>query len=159
MFLEQANGPGAVAFSIFESVYADPCHNDKGLISPLPGPSVDDLATALASMRGLDVTTPTDVTVAGFHGKQLTLTAPASFAGCTLTPDGNFRVWKLPLGATNDMTPGERDRVWILDVGGQRLVIDALETPDQTAEGKTEVQGILDSIGIAPVKGPTPKPS
>ena len=55
-----------------------------------------------------------------------------------------------PLGATNDLRPGERDRVWILDVDGQRLVIDAPEMPGQTAEARAEVQGILDSIHIAP---------
>ena len=77
--LDRASGQGAVAFSIFDKVYADPCHFDKGLLNPLPGPTVDDLATALASLPGLDATTPTDVTVGGYQGKQLTLTAPASF--------------------------------------------------------------------------------
>ena len=52
-----------------------------------------------------------------------------------------------PLGAINELTPGEVDKVWILDVGGQRLVIDAPETPGQTTT-TAQVQGILDSIGI-----------
>lgn len=149
VFLQQAQGPGAVSFSIFEKVYADPCHY-KGLLDPLPGPSVDDLATALSKVPGLGNPKPTDVTVAGYKGKQLTMTAPASFKGCTLTPDGAFRIWQLPLGATNDMTPGERDHVWILDVGGQRLVIDAPQPADETAAEAAEVQGVLDSIHLAP---------
>ena len=41
------------------------------------------------------------------------------------------------------------------DVAGQRLVIDAPQFPDQTPETTTEVQGILDSIHLAP---PTPAP-
>ena len=114
---------------------------------------MDDLATALANMPGLDATTPTDVTVAGFQGKQLTLTAPASFAGCTLAPGGNSRVWELPLGATNDMNPGDRDRVWILDVNGQRLVIQARESPGETAQAKAEAQAVLDSLRFAPHQG------
>ncbi len=150
--LERASGSGAVLFSIFDKVYADPCHYDQGLMSPLPGPTADDLATALARMPGVDATTPTDVTLAGFQGKQLTLTAPASFSGCTLAPGGSYRVWELPLGATNDMTPGERDRVWILDVGGKRLVIEAPEMPGQTAQDKAAVQGVLDSLRIAPIE-------
>ena len=149
VLLDQPQGPGTVSFSIFEKLYADPCHY-KGLLDPLPGPSVADLASALARMPGLNATTPTDVTVAGYEGKQLTLTAPASFAGCTLSPDGKFRVWELPLGATNDMTPGERDRVWILDVGGERLVIDASQRPGQTAATTAQVQAIFDSIKITP---------
>ncbi len=158
LWLDQttASGPEAMSFLIFDSVYADACHYDKGLAHP--GPTVDALATALATMPGLDATTPTDVTLGGYQGKQLTLTAPASTAGCTLAPDG-YAIWQLPLGAIHSMMPGERDRVWILDVDGQRLVIDAAEVPGQTAEAKAEIQGILDSIRIAPITSPTPKPS
>ncbi len=144
--LDQPQGSGAVSFSIFDKVYADPCHSDKGFLDPLPGSSVDDLATALASLPGLTATTPTAVTMGGLQGKQLTLTAPASANGCTAGVD---RVWELPLGATNDLTPGEVDKVWILDAGGQRLVIDAPQTPGQTSAIKTEVQAILASISIA----------
>lgn len=150
VFLQQASGGvGSIGFTVNQTVYANPCHYDQGPLNPQPGPSVADLASALASMPGLTATTPTDVTLGGYQGKQLTLTAPASFIGCMLSPDG-FRVWELPLGATNDLNPGQADRVWILDVGGQRLVIDALQTPGQTAATTAEVQGILDSIEITP---------
>ena len=54
-----------LAFSTFDIVYGDPCDFDKGPMNPLPGPSVDDLATALAGLPGLDVTTPTDITIDG----------------------------------------------------------------------------------------------
>ncbi len=148
VFLGQADGPGGLAFTINEQLYADPCHSEKGFVTPTPGPSVDDLATALAHMPGLTATTPTAVTVGGYQGKQLTLTAPASASGCT---DGSFGVWQLPQGATNDLTPGEADRLWILDVAGQRLVIEAAETPGQAA-ATTEVQGVLDSIELAPLQ-------
>ncbi len=75
---------GLVELVIFDKVYADPCHPDKGLLSPSPGPSVDDLAKALASVPSLVATTPTDVTVAGYHGKQVTLTAPTSITACSV---------------------------------------------------------------------------
>ena len=52
-------------------------------------------------------------------------------------------------GATNTLTPGEIDKVWILDVGGQRLVIDAPQMPGQAKATTAEVQTILDSIGLA----------
>jgi hypothetical protein len=133
---------GLVEFVIFNKVYADPCHPDRGLLNPLPGPSVDDLANALASLPSLVATTPTAVTVAGYHGKQLTLTAPTSITTCS--------VWELPLGAYNTMVPGQRDRIWILDINGQRLVIDAPEVPSESSADKANVQAILDSIRIAP---------
>ena len=137
-----ANDDGLVELVIFDKVYADPCHVDRGLLNPPPGPSVDDLAKALASVPSLVATTPTDVTEAGYHGKQLTLTAPTSIATCS--------VWELPMGAANTMVPGERDTYWILDIDGQRLVIDAHELPTESAAQKAEVQAILDSIRIAP---------
>ena len=137
-----SNDDGLVELVIFDKVYADPCHPDRGLLDPPPGPSVDDLAKALASLPSLVATTPTDVTVAGYHGKQVTLKAPTSIDTCS--------VWQLPLGAVNTMVPGERDQYWIFDLKGQRLVIDAHELPNESAAHKAEVQAILDSIRFAP---------
>jgi hypothetical protein len=147
VFLEPAS-LNTVDVTIFQDVYADPCHFDQGLREPLPGPSVDDLAAAFAAMPSITASVPTNVTFAGHRGKQLTITAPASFAGCSPSP-GGFRLWMLPLGATYDMSPGEKVRIWILDVNGQRVVISAPETTTQTAAGRLETQAVLDSIRIS----------
>jgi hypothetical protein len=158
IYLDQQRGNGALSFTIFSDVYASPCHY-KGLLAPPPGPAVDDLATALATLPGLTASTPTVVTVAGYQGKQLVLTAPASFTGCTLSPDGAFRIWKLPLGATNDLTPAEQDEIWILNIGGQRLVIDSPRVPGETAQETAEVQAVLDSVRIAPTTSSAASPT
>ncbi|MGZ6267340.1 MAG: hypothetical protein ACXWM8_03620 [Candidatus Limnocylindrales bacterium] len=152
--LDRPDGKGQVAFQISPALYADPCQGDR-LLSPQPGPSVADLATALANLPGLQATTPVDVTLGGYQGKQLTLTAPTSVSGCSL---GSYHIWQLPLGATNDLAPGFSDQVWILDVDGQRLVIDSQVVPGQTAANKAEVQAVLDSIRITP-GAPRPSPS
>ena len=141
--------PGGISFSIFDEVSADPCHSEGGYLDPPPGPSVNDLATALANVPGIDVTDLSDVSVDGYSGTQLTMSAPDSFAGCTLSSDG-YVIWQLPLGATHSMTPGERDRVWILDVAGERLVIVVPEAPGYTDEQRAEVQAVFDSIRIEP---------
>ena len=143
------DSPIGIAFDVFDKVYADPCHYEQGLLDPLPGPSVNDLATALASLPGFEATTPTDVTIDGYAGKQLDLTAPASFDGCTMSPEG-YLLWELPLGATQTFLPGQRDRIWIVDVAGQRLVIDVLEVPGRTPQDDADIQAILDSIQLAP---------
>jgi len=150
-----------IGFTLGQSLFADPCHFDGSPLSPQPGPSVDALATALASLPGITATTPTDVVVDGRHGKELTLTAPASSAGCSLAPGDVFRVWQLPLGATLDLIPGASDQIRILDVDGQRLVIDSISNPGQTAQQTAEVQAILDSINIdpAPAASGSPAPS
>ncbi len=38
------------------------------------------------------------------------------------------------------------DRLWILDVGGQRLVVDAWYLPTATAQGRAELENVVDSI-------------
>ena len=149
-YLDKPSGSGAaIALSLSQSIFADPCI-DRGLLDPQPGPAVDDLASALASLPGFDVTTPTEVTVDGYRGKQLTLTAPDNFDGCTLTSEG-YRVWRLPLGAVFSFTPGQRTALWIVDVNGERLVVSSETYPATTAEELTEVQEILDSIRIETV--------
>ena len=141
-----ANGGAAIAFSLSQSIYADPCRNQR-FLDPQPGPTVDDLASALASLPGFDVTNPTEVTVDGYRGKQLTLTAPDNFDGCTLSREG-YRLWQLPLGAIFSLTPGERMALWIVDVNGQRLVVSSETFPATTAQQQAEAQEILDSIHI-----------
>ena len=143
--LTPTDGRSYVDMEIFNKVYADPCHNDQGLLNPLPGPSVDDLVTALKNMPSVTVSAVTNGSIGGLAAKQLTLTAPSSFAGCTLTSDGQFRVWVLPLGATNDMHPGESQQIWILEVDGQRLVIDTGVTA-----GDQPIAPVLDSINFTP---------
>jgi hypothetical protein len=148
LWLNRTNGEAEVGFSLNAALYADPCHPDEGLLEPSPGPTVEDFAQALGALPGLEATTPTALNVGGYNGLQLTITAPDSFAGCSAA-DG-YLVWKLPLGATYDMVPGEKNHLWVLDVDGQRLVIDAREQPGQTAQERAEVQGIRDSIAIGP---------
>ena len=111
--LTQADGHVSLDMSIFTKVFADPCHNNLGPLNPVPGASVDDLVTALTAMPSVTVSAVTDSTIGGVPAKELTITAPTSFAGCTLTSDGFYRIWQLPLGATNDLTPGESDRIWV----------------------------------------------
>lgn len=140
------NAGADIAFSLNQTLYADPCTGGADL-APQPGPTVDDLAAALASLPGLTATTPTAVTVDGFSGKQLTLTAPDGSGACTGSPDG-YRVWRLPLGGILAMTPGEQMALWILDVNGQRLVVSSETYSATTAQEKAEAKVILDSIHI-----------
>jgi hypothetical protein len=141
-----ANGGADIAFSLSQTLYADPCTSGADL-APQPGPTVEDLAAALASLPGLAATTPTAATVSGFSGTQLTLTAPDGSGACMGSPDG-YQVWRLPLGGILAMTPGEQMALWILDVNGQRLVVSSETRSATTAQEKAEAQAILDSIHI-----------
>jgi len=142
--LPEGSGGAGISLTLSQSIYADPCH-DRGLLSPQPGPSVDDLATALSKLPGFTSTTPTDVTIDGYSGKQLTLTAPADFSGCSLTPDG-YRLWRLPLGGIQAFNEYQSTTLRILDVNGTRLIVSSDSWPTSDPAGRTETQAIVDSI-------------
>lgn len=151
-YVERTSGSGLIAFSIFDKVFADPCHSADGYLDRTTG-SVDTLATALAGLPSVDVTTPVDAMIGGLSGKQLTITAPTVTTGCTLASGGVFPVWELPLGSTNGLQPGQVDRVWIIDVDGTRLVVDATHSFGTDAPLDAEIQTILDSILIETTGG------
>src|SRR5918996_428779 len=105
---------------------------DHSPADPPVGPSVDDLATALADLAPFRVTSPPeDVTIYGYRGKHLELTVPdlpvegsgddRRFTGCG---DGNLESWIAPnLGGAffgYNAEPGRTEVFWILDVDGTR---------------------------------------
>jgi hypothetical protein len=140
-----ADSDGLVSMELFDKVYADPCHQEQGPLNPPVGRSGDALANALASLPGLHATTPTKTTFGGLPATALTITAPADVSGCT---DGMFRVWELPLGATEDMRSGDSVHVWIIDVGSKRLVVSAPADQAGSPVPLAEVQTVLDSMQI-----------
>jgi hypothetical protein len=131
------------------------CRGDSPAHPPV-GPSVDNLAAALADLAPFRVTSPpTDVTIYGYRGKHLELTVPdlpvedGEFVGCI---GGNLHSWIGPLtdafyGYTG---PGYTEEFWILDVEGTRLVIVAGRSPGSAPEDLAEQRAILDSIRIEP---------
>jgi len=148
--LRWADKPGGISFSLFDKVSADPCHAEQGYLNPPAGPSVDDLASAFANMPGIVVRDVADASVDGFSGTQLTMSAPDSFASCTFSSFEGYVIWELPLGSKHTMGAGERDRVWILDVAGKRLVISVSDEPGYTDAQQAELQAVFDSIRIEP---------
>jgi hypothetical protein len=151
VFLQRTSGPGQVNFTIFDDVFADPCDHTKGFLSPRPGSSVAELTAALAKMPSVQPTKPVNASIGGRSAMQLTLTAPPTSATCK--PDagqGMFPAWELPLGAVLGLGTGQQDRVWIMEVDGKRVVIDAQEPVVQDAALHAQIQSILDSIKIQP---------
>lgn len=125
-------------------LYSDPCHS-----TPPPdisvGPTVDDFANALADHPPLDVTTPIDVTLAGYTGKYVDLQLPADVSGCT--PTGEFWPFEPGMYAQG---PSHRWHLWILDVDGTRVVIQTMDYARTSAEDLAKLQSIVDSIQIEP---------
>ena len=124
-------------------LYSDPCHSTAPPDIDV-GPSVDDFANALVSHPVLEATTPVAVTLAGYTGRYVELQLPADVADCT---DGQFWPYEPGVYAQG---PSQRWRLWILDVEGVRVLIQAMDGPTTSPERRAELQAIVDSIRIEP---------
>lgn len=132
-------------------LHADPCLTPESLASDgtmivpdIPvGPTVDDFATALADHRLLDTTTPVDVTLAGYSGKYMDLQVPADITACPTS----YWPWEPGLYAQG---PSQRWHLWILDVAGQRVVVQSTDYAGTSPERRAELQAIVDSLQIRP---------
>jgi hypothetical protein len=153
-------GHVAVSITTVTNVVRHGCR-DHSPADPPVGPTVDDLATALADLAPFRVTSPpSDVTNYGYRGKHLELTVPdlpvegepkdLRFIGCI---DADLYSWISPPneGAFNGYTgPRYREEFWILDVEGTRLVIVAHRSHGSPREDLAELRATLDSIRIEP---------
>jgi len=134
-----------------ENVYADPCLWDGTLLDPPVGPTVEDLASALAEQPQRDATS-TDVTMDGYAGTLVTMSVPAdiNLSNCD---GGMFASWS-EAGSDSPsrfaQRPGQIDVIYILDVEGTRVVIDGSYLPSTSATDVAEFEEIIASIDIQP---------
>jgi hypothetical protein len=130
-----------------DSVFAHPC--DAG---PEPvGPSVADLAEALAAQELRDGTDPVPATVGGYDGLYVELSVPdhVDAGDC---PGGIFSLWPGRAQRYQEIL-GQVDMVWIVDVDGQRLVFDAAHDPDASPEEVAELEEMVTTATFAPAEG------
>ena len=137
---------------IVGQVPTDPCRNSSTLATPQDG--VDGLVKAILEQEGRNATNPVDVSLAGFSGTYLEWTVPAEAqftdgdeyhaVGCD---NQNYLSWNGRTGGTRyQQVPGQVDRLWILDVGGKPVVIDASYAPDAPAAAREELAAIVDTL-------------
>lgn len=160
--------PGAVKFDdrgahvalsivMVENLSTNACDNHRPADPPV-GPTVDDLATALAGLSPFELTSPPrPVTRYGYSGVHLQWTVPdipvrgEDFTNCQ---NGNLQTWIAPglQGAFYgyNAEPGRTEDFWILDVDGTRLVLSSMAGPSAPEQDVQELEEILDSVRIVP---------
>ncbi len=122
--------------------YADPCAR---LLSPPVGSSAADLAAAVSAAPGTELLTgPSNVALGGRPAKHVELTVRER-VGCD---PGFFYTWKDVFGGALWPKTGVSDtiRVWIVDVHGTRLFIEAETKKWASRDFEQEVQQIVESI-------------
>jgi hypothetical protein len=136
--------------SVVDRVYTDPCHWHGTATAPPTGRDFDALVAALANQQGLHASTPTDVRLAGFTGMRMGRTVPAgvNLADCD---DAQFRFW-LDTGGGERSTPfaGEHQELWVVDVDGVPLVIEAAWPLGASAQVQAELTQMVETINIDP---------
>lgn len=151
------SGADVVGMSVWDvaQVPGHPCHW-KRTMSPV-GPTVDDLVDALSSQQLRDPTQPSDITLAGHHGRYLELSVPsdwivtgdANFKGCDDPGNGHqdFVSWLgRDAGDRWQQVAGQVDRIWVLEVDGQTLLVDATYTPATSEAVREELDQVVSSL-------------
>jgi hypothetical protein len=126
-------------------VYEDPCRATSTK-PDTPVTTVDEIATALAAQASRNASETADVTVGGYEGKRLTLHTPddAVLGECERGQFVMYGTEDDPAGRYNQ-GPGQIDELWILDVDGTVVIIDAVSRPDSRAELLEEMRTIIES--------------
>ena len=142
------NGVFVAPWSSIATVYKDPCHWQTTGASI--GPTVDNLVAALVAQKRGSTVTPINVTIDGFHGKQVDLMVPldVKIAACDQATYKSFT--DASGGDRYNQGPGQHDLLDILDVNGKTLVINRVFYPANTTADRAELQAIFDSIKITP---------
>ena len=143
-----SNFDRGVGLWIVDNLPVDGCDMSLGEMDPPVGPTADDLAAAMAARP--DVTLgPEPVTLDGYSGQYLEFTGQGiADGGCSARvqwqvdgPAGPVRRESLAL---------ERNLIWILDVDGTRVVLEAFWQGEASTEDEAEVRRIVESLDLQP---------
>jgi hypothetical protein len=123
-------GGRGIEFQIASNVYPDPCHTFAGAADPRVGPSVDDLVAAMTTLVGFEAGPVTDVTIGGLPAKAFDLTNEIDQSTC----DGGRVFTFIFAGASGSsgVGQGQRERIYVMDVQGTRLMIMTYYFSDET---------------------------
>lgn len=148
---EVNNVPEAAILTYLEApgtgfyVFADPCKH-MSTKPETPATTVDEIAAALAAQASRNASEPVDVTVGGYAGKAINLTVPrdVNIDACEGPEFATFATTKDDL-ARYQQGPGQIDDIYIVDVNGTVVIIDAMYRPSTPAELVDEMRGIVES--------------
>jgi hypothetical protein len=136
---------------VIGDVYGDAC---EWIGTRSPVSAADEVVAALAGHERLRPSTPTDVTVDGYAGTYMELTVPATadLSDCHQT---QFRLWSYTAGRGPRFLDrlGQHELLWILDVDGVPVVIDAPLDAQASEQDRAELEQIVESIRIDSLTG------
>ncbi len=139
--LTRDDGGTGIRFVMVDTITTDECA--KRALAVDGRATIDDLVAFLAGQPLIDISENTDVTLDSYRGKYLEFTRTAGQIDCGW---GGLDGWP----ASSPTASDEDDRVWILDVDGALLVIDAFSGPEASDAVRAELRQIVESIQVEP---------
>jgi len=112
------------------------------------GPSVADFADALAAQPMRTGADPVPVTVGGYDGLYVELAVPDD-VNVELCPNKTFNLWE----GRWQQVAGQVDMVWIVDVEGQRIILDVSYGPTATPEHVQQLRDMATTATFTPAEG------
>ena len=134
----------AIRFYTASNLYVNPLRTGDGVLSPPVGPSVDDLVNAMVNHPDWTITGHDAISIDGYPGQVVHVTLPPGTSDATpfyLSVDTGGQVWGWAAGQLFD--------IYVIDVGGNRLVFDAFHYPNTTAGDLAAQRQVIDSIQLA----------
>jgi hypothetical protein len=136
-------------------VYGDPCQW-ASTAPETPATTPAEIAAGFAAQAETDATEPVDVTIGGYSGTAVTLTTPMSyevpgatreeeFGDCDEDSYTFYGIAGEEAVARNAQGPGQVDELWILDVEGSVVILDATYGPAAPAELVEELRTLAES--------------
>ncbi len=133
----------AIRFFTASGLYENPGSPADGVLNP--GPTAEDLAKAIHDHSAWEASRPRDITIDGRPGLLVELTIPAD---AKMTDDGRFLIFGEPAGGSQvyGWAVGQTFDLYIVDVDGERVIVDAFHYPDTPEDDLAAQRTVVDSI-------------
>lgn len=136
-------------------VYGDPCRWSSTR-PDAPATTVDGVIAALTAQASRDASDPVDISLDGYAGKSVTLHVPddAAFDGCDGGVFGSWSSIDPELGddgvspSRHAQAPGQIDTLYVLDLDGVVMIIDASYYPGTSPEDVLTLESIVESASF-----------
>ena len=147
--------PSGVTLGFYSvaNLFAETCGVEGRMVDPPVGPTVEDLVAGLRLISadkdstGYHASAGTPASIDGHVGQRIDLTLMLF-----MCPFREAHLWQTPSGSIR--TPAgeeELSTLWIVDVAGERLVVDATRYPGTSQEHLDELMAVVDSIEVEPI--------
>jgi hypothetical protein len=140
------DGGWILGYWTVDGVYLDPCTR-KGTFDTRGLKFPDIWVEALAAQRRTETSRAVPVTLGGYDGIYVELTAPAGLDYSTCREERLTIFETTTKGGHHWIAdPGVVERYWVLDVDGERVVLTGAVSPETTASQTDQLTRIVESV-------------